>query len=274
MELQAQAFGQRVRRISSRGHAKCAATVAALSGLSDAAGGAGQAGRRARTGSATIAGREPRNADVRIELSRVLAVTGDGQGAFQAAIDALDAGTGRAARGESSWRRCWPTPATRDRLAPFADSLVARFPGPARAACITRRPPCFFAAVTRRRLPRVRRRDGADPDHARAQSLLGAACAAVGRRDCALAAFEASIRANPRDASGYVNAGLISLQSGATRRRPSDFFASALTIDPTSKPARDGLCAGAQQGCLAQLIPKFESAQDPGTCSAIECRYV
>ena len=34
----------------------------------------------------------------------------------------------------------------------------------------------------------------ARPDHARAQSLLGAACAAVGQRDCALAAFSAAIK--------------------------------------------------------------------------------
>jgi Flp pilus assembly protein TadD len=79
----------------------------------------------------------------------------------------------------------------------------------------------------------------AHPEHTRAQSLLGAACAAVGRRDCALAAFGAAIRGNPRDASGYVNAGLLSLQLGnipAAR----DYFASALTLDPSSKPARDG----------------------------------
>src|SRR5204862_3189696 len=78
------------------------------------------------------------------------------------------------------------------------------------------------------------------PDHARAQSLLGAACAAVGQRDCALAAFSAAIRSNPRDAASYVNAGLVSLQSG-NAAAAADYFASALTIDPSSKPARDGL---------------------------------
>ena len=41
----------------------------------------------------------------------------------------------------------------------------------------------------------------------------------------ALAAFEASIRANPRDPSGYVNAGLISLQS-ANPSAATGFFAT------------------------------------------------
>ena len=66
---------------------------------------------------------------------------------------------------------------------------------------------------------------------------LGAACAALGQRDCARAAFDAAIRANPRDASGYVNAGLLSLQT-ANPAAAADYIASALTIDPSSKPAR------------------------------------
>ena len=78
------------------------------------------------------------------------------------------------------------------------------------------------------------------PAHARAHSLLGAACAAAGQRDCARAAFEAAVRSNPRDPSGYVNAGVLNLQA-ANPAAAEGFFASALTIDPTSKPARDGL---------------------------------
>jgi Tfp pilus assembly protein PilF len=37
-----------------------------------------------------------------------------------------------------------------------------------------------------------------------------------------------------------VNAGLLTLQSGNASAAAS-YFASALTIDPSSKPARDGL---------------------------------
>ena len=91
-------------------------------------------------------------------------------------------------------------------VARFPDRLEARY---YRATALFLR---GQAAGGRRR--RACRSSTARPDHARAQSLLGAACAAAGQRDCALAAFSAAIRENPRDASGYVNAGLLSLQSG------------------------------------------------------------
>src|SRR5262249_28759404 len=78
------------------------------------------------------------------------------------------------------------------------------------------------------------------PGHARAQSLLGAACAAIEQRDCAHAAFDASIRGNPRDPSGYVNAGTFQLQI-ANPSAAADYFANALAIDPASAPAHDGL---------------------------------
>jgi Flp pilus assembly protein TadD len=78
------------------------------------------------------------------------------------------------------------------------------------------------------------------PSHARAFSLLGAACAAAGQRDCARTAFESAVRQNPRDPAGYVNAGSFLLQA-ADAATAESLFASALTIDPSSKPARDGL---------------------------------
>jgi tetratricopeptide (TPR) repeat protein len=69
---------------------------------------------------------------------------------------------------------------------------------------------------------------------------LGSACAALGQRDCAQAAFDASIRGNPRDPSGYVNAGTFHLQI-ADPSVAADYFASALAIDPSSASARNGL---------------------------------
>ena len=78
------------------------------------------------------------------------------------------------------------------------------------------------------------------PDHARAQALLGAACAAAGQRDCASAAFEAALRANPRDPSTYVNLGVFHLQS-ADPSAAASYFAEALAIDPASEAARNGL---------------------------------
>ena len=78
------------------------------------------------------------------------------------------------------------------------------------------------------------------PAHARAQNLLGAACATLGRTDCARAAFEASIRANPREASTYTNLGALLLQTGDARSA-AESFAEALTIDPQSASAHNGL---------------------------------
>jgi cytochrome c-type biogenesis protein CcmH/NrfG len=62
----------------------------------------------------------------------------------------------------------------------------------------------------------------------------------MGRSDCAEGAFHASLRANPRDPSTYVNLGRLYLQTG----RPgaaAEAFGEALAIDATSGAARDGL---------------------------------
>ena len=171
--------------------------AAALSGLSDAAGGAGKLDEE-RQRLREIATREPANAAVRIELSRVLAVTGDVQGALETASEALRLAPAdpRAAEQLAS---VLADAGDGERLAPLADAMVARFPDRLGSALLPRDGACSCAANTEMRWPRPRQVVDARPDHARAQSLLGAACAAVGQRDCALAAFSAAIRANPRD---------------------------------------------------------------------------
>ena len=78
------------------------------------------------------------------------------------------------------------------------------------------------------------------PDHARAQNLLGAACATLNRKDCAQSAFEASLRASPRDPSTYGNLGQFSLQS-SNPEAAERYFAEALSIDPALAAARDGV---------------------------------
>ena len=78
------------------------------------------------------------------------------------------------------------------------------------------------------------------PAHARAQNLLGAACATLGRRECAQSAFEASLTANPRDASTYINLGVFHLQA-ANPEAAARYFAEALSIDRESSAARSGL---------------------------------
>jgi spermidine synthase len=79
-----------------------------------------------------------------------------------------------------------------------------------------------------------------NPRHAKAHNLAGACLASLGQRDQARTAFQASLDADPRDPATYTNLATLELQAGnaaaATR-----YFAEALTIDPASAPARQGL---------------------------------
>ncbi len=236
MDLKSQAFAdayaafRRAVTLNSR-------SVTALSGLSDAAGSAGTL-EEERDWLRGLAASDPGNAIVRIELSRVLAVSGDVAGAMQHASDALRLAPDEP-RAAEQLASVLADAGDGERLAPLADAMVARFPDRPDARYY-RATALFLRGKPQDAVVAAREVVDARPDHTRAQSLLGAACAAVGQRDCALEAFVAAIRGNPHDVSGYVNAGLLSLQSG----NPSnavDYFASALTIDPSSKPARDGL---------------------------------
>jgi len=209
----------------------------ALSGLSDAAGGAGKL-EEERGLLRDIASRRPDDVNVRIELSRVLAVTGDVQGALQTASDALRLAPDEP-RAAEQLASVLADAGDGERLAPLADAMVSRFPDRLEARYY-RATALFLRGKPQEAAAAARQVVNARPDHARAQSLLGTACAAAGQRDCALAAFDASIGANPRDPSAYVNAGLVNLQAG-NAAAASDYFASALTIDPSSKAARDGL---------------------------------
>src|SRR4029077_13527200 len=98
------------------------------------------------------------------------------------------------------------------RLAPVADMLASRYPDREdgkyyqATALLLRDRPAAAANLARRVV-------AANPRSAKAQNLLGAACASTGQRDCAEAAFAASIRLNPREPSTYVNVGVFYLQS-------------------------------------------------------------
>jgi spermidine synthase len=236
MDLKAQAFAQafvafkRAVTLNSR-------NAAALSGLSDAAGGASALDEE-RQWLREIATREPANANARIELSRVLAVTGDVQGALAIASEALQLAPAEP-RAAEQLASVLADAGDGERLAPLADAMVARFPDRLEARYY-RATALYLRGKPQDAVAAARLVVSARPDHARAQSLLGAACVAAGMRECALAAFGAAIQGNPREASGYVNAGFLSLQSG-NLSAAADYFASALTIDPSSKAARDGL---------------------------------
>jgi Flp pilus assembly protein TadD len=125
------------------------------------------------------------------------------------------------------------------RLAPLADAMVARFPDRVEAKYY-RATALFLGGHNQDAIAAARQVVDTAPAHARAHSLLGAACAAAGQRECARMAFEAAVRTNPREPAGYVNAGVFNLQA-ANPAAAEAFFASALTIDPSLKPAREGL---------------------------------
>ena len=79
-----------------------------------------------------------------------------------------------------------------------------------------------------------------DPNDARTHNLLGAAFASLGQMDQARRSFQASVRANPRDAVTYVNLGLLELQA-ANWAAAGGHFAEALTLDASSTAALTGL---------------------------------
>jgi spermidine synthase len=211
--------------------------AAALSGLSDAAGGIGKLDE-VRDWLRAAAARDRGNAAVRTELSRVLAVTGDAEGAATAASDALRIAPDdpRAAEQLAS---VFADSSDGQRLGPLADAMVARFPGRAEAEYY-RATALYLGGRNQDAISAARRVIDSAPDHTRAQGLLGAACAAAGQRDCARTAFEAAVRTSPRDPTVYINAATFLMQAGDAAGAES-LFASALTIDPTSQAARDGL---------------------------------
>jgi spermidine synthase len=236
MELKADASGmaydafRRALTLNSR-------NVDALAGLSDAAAGAHKQaeGHDVLKG---IADREPGNAPVRIELSRVLAATGDFDRAIAMATDALRLAPDDPRAGEQL-ASIVADAGDADRLGSLAESLATRFPDRPEPAYY-RASALFLRGRTEDAIAAVRHVTDSHPDHARAQNLLGAACATLNRRDCAQAAFEASLRASPRDPSTYVNLGQFSLQS-SNPEAAVRYFAEALSIDPALTAARDGV---------------------------------
>jgi Flp pilus assembly protein TadD len=209
----------------------------ALNGLTDAAS-AGNRLDEARAWLEQIAARERGNALVRVELSRVLALTGNMEGAAAAAAEAVNAAPDDPRPGEQL-ASVYADAGAGDRLASLAEALIARFPSRDkpryyRANALLLQGRAAEAAAELRRLVTQH------PDDVRAQSLLGVACATTGDRDCALAAFAAALAANPRDTATYVNLGVFHLQS-ANPAAAADAFAVALTLDRSSVAARQGL---------------------------------
>jgi spermidine synthase len=185
-----------------------------------------------------LGSRDPRNSEVRVELSRILAATGAFETARQLATDAVGLAPDDPRAGEQL-AAVVADAGDVERLAPLADALARRFPG--------RPDPLFYQATAsflrgrmKEAVAAAREVVGARPDLARAQNLLGAACASQNELACAASAFDASLRAAPRVSSTYVNLGNLRLQAGDPEGAAQS-FAEALVTDPASAPAREGL---------------------------------
>ena len=186
----------------------------------------------------TLAAAEPRNAQVRVQLSHTLAALGQAEPAIAAAMaarqidpineDALEqlasifADIGDAAQ-----------------LTSAANELIERFPasveGPYyRAAAL------FLAGRPNDAERALRILLDADPRHAKGHNLLGVMCAARRNLECARAAFARSLELDRRDTSVYVNLGYASLEGGNPAGAIA-YFSEALSIDRTSESARRGL---------------------------------
>jgi len=85
-----------------------------------------------------------------------------------------------------------------------------------------------------------------NPGYSEAQNLIGAIHANLGARAAAREAFETALRSDPRDSATYTNLGLLELTSG-NRVIAAAYFAEALSLDPASVPARQGLAQARQK---------------------------
>ncbi|HZR23204.1 MAG TPA: fused MFS/spermidine synthase [Vicinamibacterales bacterium] len=236
MELKAEAYTvaydafHKALAINSR-------NAVALEGLSDAAAGTQQQAQQREWLKALVA-REPSNVPARLELSRLLAATGDFQDAIDTAAEALRQAPDDPKAGEQLLS-VLADAGDAERLMSLAEAFAQHFPNRPSGAYY-RASALFLAGKTEDAIRTVRQVVDSHPKDARAQNLLGAACATAGQADCARSAFDASIRANPRDPSTYVNAGLFRLRS-ADARAAAEYFGEALTIDPHLAAARSGL---------------------------------
>jgi spermidine synthase len=211
--------------------------VDALNGLTDAAAAAGLQDDE-RGWLESLAAEDRDNALVRVELSRLLAATGNAEAAAAAAAEAMRLAPDEPRAGEQL-ASVYADAGDAEQLAALAEALIAGFP--------LRSKPRYYRANALLLKGRpdeaareLRELAMAHPDDVRAQSLLGVACATGGRRDCAQAAFAAALAANPRDVATHVNRGVFHLQF-ADPASAAESFATALALDRTSAPARQGL---------------------------------
>ena len=209
----------------------------ALRGASEAAAGSHRLADVQRWLEALVA-EEQANVPARVELAHVLTAAGDATHAIAAATEArrLEPDNPRPVEELAS---IFADLGDANRLDPLAEELLARFPNRADARYY-HAAALFLRGRAAEAVDEARRLLTSSPQHAKAQNLLGAACATTGQFECARVAFQASIDLSPRDPSPYLNLGFFHLQT-ANPAAAADYFAEALALDQTSAMAREGL---------------------------------
>ncbi len=179
----------------------------------------------------------PPDAPALTALSYALALTGDMKGAVDAALEA----TTIAPDSPQPLEQLASVLADlgEPRLAAVAGTLMRRFP--------TREDSRFYQATAlflENRHDEAERAIGllvdAHPRHARALNMRGIICAARRDQACAIAAFEASLRLDPRDSAVYVNLGNVHLERGDVEAA-AELFRDAVALDPGADAARTAL---------------------------------
>jgi len=182
----------------------------------------------------------PQNTAAKLALSKVLASQGNMDEAARIPLGVLQSDSGNVAALEQL-ASVLSDAGDAARLEPVVARLVAEAPKNTWAHYYAG---SLFFMQSRLELAAQAARNAVslDPANAKAQNLLGACLASMGQVDAARAAFEASLKADAREPGTYVNLATLEIQSG-NRERALQYFAEALTVDPMSQGAREGLAS-------------------------------
>ena len=204
---------------------------------------AAHAEERALTLLESWAAGHPRDASIRIAMSRLLAATGAVDRAIEIAEEACRVAPG--------------TPAALEQLASILADVgdVERLEpvvGELQRAAPRRAATEYYAGAARylrhdlpAALSLMRRATTIDPGYAAAHNLTGAIEATLGHTVEARRALETALRLDARDAATYVNLGLLEM-SADNRAAAAAYFAEALSLDPKSTAARAGFAQARQ----------------------------
>jgi Flp pilus assembly protein TadD len=210
---------------------------AAADGLVAAAIAARQPGEAIRLFDA-IAAKRPRDPRIRIAYSKLLAATGDFEAAAVRATEACHLAPDDA----TAWAQLasvFSDAGAADRLEPIVATMRRIDPAAERTSYYTAAV-AFMRGDLSRAKAAVEAAIAVDSSRADAHNLLGAIEASSGRIDTARAEFHRALELNARDSSTYVNLAVLEMNRGDPEAA-TDWFAEALSLDPGSRAAREGL---------------------------------